>query len=763
MKRRDFLKTSGTLGATSLLLDNCGRPDEKLIPLLVPEEEFIPGVEGWIQSLCQQCSAGCGISVRVMPGESVRKVEGQPRRQTVWQAKKIEGNPNHPLNKGKICARGQAGLQVLYNPDRIQGPLKLNGPRGSGKHVPLSWPEAIRLLTARLRSLLDGKTPERLALLAGEVRRSSMNFLLEHFCQTFGTPHLEHFDLTYRQALRPALATATGLDRLPVYDIANTRYLLSLGAGFLETHLSPVHYGNAYGHMRQGRPGIRGKFVHAEPRLSLTAANADEWLPVQAGMQELLAQSLCHVIVREGLYDRDFVARHTEGFAVWSDSLDESAPATVADGLGLSADMITRVAREFATQKPSVAIGDGLNSTILSLNALVGAWGRHGGVQIGASLPEPSLFSAVAKSRKRAAKPEGSRPLRELSGSFPSPAPGGVAGVDVLLILDANPLFGSPDPKLARERLHQIPFIASFASFMDETAAMADLILPSHTYLERWDDDLPEPGLTVAVRTLGQPVLKPRFDTRHSGDVLLEVARALGRPFSDALPWEDFSFLVQEAFRPLHELQRGSTKAETFENFWEKVKTDGGWWDADAPQASSGVPPDFRFRFPRPAGSAGLQEDKEGYPFSLHIYPSIALFDGRGANQPWLQEMPDPMTTVMWESCVEINPQTAARMDIQEGDVLRVESMNGASLELPAYLYPGLRPDVVAIAMGQGHEGYGRYAERRGQNPLSLAEAGPGQPRLSGTRVKISLAGRGVALTKFGSNVRAHAQYPVKR
>jgi anaerobic selenocysteine-containing dehydrogenase len=297
---------------------------------------------------------------------------------------------------------------------------------------------------------------------------------------------------------------------------------------------------------------------------------------------------------------------------------------------------------------------------------------------------------------------------------------------------------------------------------------MADLILPNHTYLERWQDDIPEPGVGIPIRTLAQPVVKPRFDTRDPADVLLNVAAGLGGLMAEALPWKDSVDLIKDHFRPLQVLKRGSVVAEQFKDFWAKVRLEGGWWDSQATRSSSDRDLSFKFRFlnAHPAlktpSFAGQETD---FPFLLHLYPSIGLSDGRGANQPWLQEMPDAMTSVMWNSWVEINPQTASRLGIQEGDVLAVESPVG-KVELPAYLFPGLRPEVIAIPIGQGHRAYGRYADR-GANPLELTAVSFDPESLShvhhNTRVQIRSTGRRMRLPKFGSDVREHSQEALRR
>src|SRR5438034_6417272 len=176
MKRREFLKVAPAVGAAGLILDNCTGTD-KLIPLLVSPDELVPGEEAWVRSLCQSCAAGCGILVRVTQGESVRMVDGQQKRVKALMAKKIEGNPDHPISMGGTCARGQASVQALYHPDRIQGPLKLSGPRGSGQYQSIAWKDAMQMLVTELQALQA--TPQSLAVLTGRTHRGTFGTVLE--------------------------------------------------------------------------------------------------------------------------------------------------------------------------------------------------------------------------------------------------------------------------------------------------------------------------------------------------------------------------------------------------------------------------------------------------------------------------------------------------------------------------------------------------------------------------------------------------------
>ncbi len=778
MKRRDFLKTGGIAGTAGLILDGCGKP-QQLIPLLVSDDQFVPGEEGWVRTLCEQCSAGCGITVRVMQGESIRTINGQQKRVKAVQAKKIEGNPNHPISMGGTCARGQAGVQALYHPDRIQNPLKLSGPRGSGRYQGISWKDAQQLLTTQLQQLQA--TPQAIAIMTGRKNRGTMGTVVERFAAGLTTTNVVSYDPFDPAPIRKAMELTTGVSRLPAVDFANANYLLSFNANLFETFLSPVRHIYSYGQFRQGRPGVRGKFVHAEPRLSQTAACADEWLPIKPGTEGLLALAIAHVIVSEKLFDAEFVAQGTSGFAEWSAALAGYTPDTVAAQIDVPAASIQRVAREFAQRRPSVAVGDSRDvaslTAIHALNALVGAFGRTGGILWGADeLSGPTTAPAAPASRAPNA------PIAPFAPTAPDILSLITAmsanQVKALIVLDTNPLFTLPEAERLRSVLTNVPFIASFASFLDETSAMADLILPSHVTLERWVDDVPEPGVGFAVRTVGQPVVPPRWDTRDPGDVLIETARALGGNAAAAMPFESMEAAVKESFRSVHALQSGSTTDADFDAFFRKVTAAGGWWNPEPippgsdPRTGKGVRPQATRRVnfvvpPQPIAARSFAGDAQQMPFALHLYPSAAFADGRAAHLPWLQEMPDPMTTVMWGAWVEINPETAHKLDIHEGDVLTIASPQ-SSIELPAFLYPGLRPDVIAIPVGQGHTQYGRYAANRGANPLRLgattldqATGGVGQ---IGVRVSVAKTGRNQALIRFGaSDARGHHEHPVHR
>src|SRR5688500_11012971 len=383
------------------------------------------------------------------------------------------------------------------------------------------------------------------------------------------------------------------------------------------------------------------------------------------------------------------------------------------------------------------------------LNALVGSVGQPGGLYF---TPQVNVMGALGAgapaSRSEGLAASDLDPLQtiasDLLGASDPP-------VKVLLVDGVNPVFTAPRAWKLRDALQKVPFIVSFGSFLDETSILADLILPDHSFLESWSDGLPESGSLVSVASVAAPVMMPLYDTRAMPDVLLDLGRRLQMPVE--LPWQTFDEVLAASFAALPSMSEGI-------DTWTDAQEKGGWWGTlpaalatAAPVAGGG------------AGSAAFVEPEfdgaaDQYPFHFLPYPSNQFLDGSTAHLPWLQEMPDPLTSAMWSSWVEINPATAARLGISEGDIVEVTSPQGA-LRTAAVVSPGIAPDVVAMPAGQGHTTFTRYASGRGENPVDLLAdktvAQVGSLAWAATRVKIARIGEEDGrLILFAGGMREH-------
>jgi menaquinone reductase, molybdopterin-binding-like subunit len=740
MDRRDFMKITAATGVGATL-EGCSDPATQLVRF-IPDEPLYPGIATWKPSICPLCRAGCGIQVRVMDGDVEVERGGQAGIQKRALAKKLEGNPAHPVSQGKLCVRGQAAIQLTYHPDRIRQPLKRTGSRGSGPYQAISWDEAMSDLRTRLDQLADAKDQRSLGFLTGPLR-GQRRVMVSQFLQRFGAPPPVEFEVFSEDVSRKANARSFGYEQLPTVDLARSRYVLSFGADFLGTWNSPVAQNISYGEMRQGRPGERAKFVQVESRMSQTGANADEWVPVKPGTEGILALGIAHVILRSS----------------GTRELPNYTPEEVEKRTGVAAARVERLAQEFSRNRPAVAIigGAPLAHTngmfhalaVNALNALVGSAGVPGGIFFTPQLAKESVGEIPSRSLREVAS--------QILSSPRSP-------IQLLLLHDVNPIFGSPPAWRMREALSRIPYIVSFGSFLDETSMLADLILPDHSFLESWIDHTPESGTLSSVASVASPVMRPLHNTRSMPDVLIDAGRMLRRPVS--LDWKSYEEFLEKAFRSLPSL------AGAAQDSWSLAQQQGGWWgESSKPAPIAGA----RFNDPSAAFAepqfAEPQFDGPVAEYPLHFLPyaSQAFLDGSLAHLPWLQELPDVVSTAMWSCWVEIHPKTAAQYGIAQGDMVEIASSQG-TIQAPALLSPGIAPDIVAMPVGQGHETFTRYASGRGTNPLSilapLVERETGALAWAATRVRIARAqeeGRiaeDKRLVLFAGGLKEHEERP---
>lgn len=822
LNRRAFFKATAAVAASGASL----RAVADLKAMTSEERRPSRGVESWVTSVCQQCPGGCGIMVRRV---------GQ-------RAVKIEGNPLHPINRGRLCPKGVAGIQALYDPDRIRGPLARVGERGEGRWRQVSWQEAIETVAGRLRALREQGEAHTLIVIGGQYRGLMRSFW-QRFLQSYGSPNYVSTAAGCDGAtLAPYLAQ--GIDAQLGYDLEGCRYLLSFGCGLLEAWWSPVRQAQAYARLRQGVTGARAKIVQVETRFSVTAMKSDEWVAIRPGTDGALALGLAYVIIKEGLYDRGFVEAQTFGFEEWRDEaghphmgfkdlvLKEYRPEVVSEHTGVPIGTIVRLAREFAESRPALALAErgatmhtnGLYNrlAIQALNALVGSIDVPGGVLLQKEpplIPLPTVArDPVADRGLRHPRIDGasSRRFPLATQALPSLPDALLKGepyrINALFLYYANPLFSVPDPGRLQEAIGKVPFVVSFSPFMDESSLQADLILPDHTYLERWQDDPVQPIWGATVVSLRQPVVSPRHNTRATGDVLVALAKAMGGSVAQAFPWQDFQEVLRASLQGLFNARRGFQfgipfeeatgrlleqagfwipSAQTFKEFWEQLAAKGGWWDPSYEHRQWErvfQTPSKKYEFysqllrrrlaevasttPRQRGLPSDQElegllkelgieargdrvylphfepprfvgDAREYPLHLNTYKLMAQTGTRTANQPWLPEALGVHLQERWEPWVEVNPETASRLGIRDGEWVWVESPVGRG-KLRARLYAGAMPDVVNIPYGRGHRSGGRWAGGEAENPNRLvaneADRLAGLPAWYATRVRISKA-----------------------
>jgi molybdopterin-containing oxidoreductase family iron-sulfur binding subunit len=668
LDRREFLKLVGA-GAGAAAAAGCSDPVEKLIPYVVQPEEITPGLPVVYASTCQECPSGCGLHVRTREGRPI----------------KLEGNPEHPVNRGALCARGQASIGRTFHPDRYRGP-RVRG--ADGALVETSWEEAATLLASRLRAA-GGKT----ALLGGETG-PTLSALIDRWLRAVGGGERVVYEPFAHEALRAAADAVFGVASRPIFDLSDTDLVIDFGADCLGTWLSPVEHAGQLMAARDVSRGERGgaaRLVYVGPRLDETASSADEWLPARPGTEGILALAIARVA---------FDAARESGREIPGDAaalrrvLADFEPAAVAELSGVSADTIRRLGRAVLAAERPAALPPGVALTsrratataaaVLILNAVAGAVGKT--VRIPPASQSPGRLGSF-------------RDVVKLVEAMKA------SDVSVLLIHGANPVYSLPPETGFVEALEKVDFVVSFASSPDETSERADLVLPDHAPLESWGDAAPRPG----VRSLVQPAFRPLFDTQAMGDTLLATARAMGDDVAEKLPAGSFRSVLEQAWS---------------DEGWRAALARGGVFGPTGLEAqlpvSSGI---ARLEFKEP------QLEGDG-AFVLLAVPSPLLGDGRGANLPWLQETPDPITKITWQSWAEISKTAAEKLGVGAGDVVTIQTTYG-SIEVPVWPRGGIRDDVVVVAIGQGHT-VGTYASlandgtpgvARGAHVISLLPA----------------------------------------
>ena len=728
LNRREFLALTGKTAAGSVIFAACGLPERELIvqsPVDLPED-LVRGEDAWYATTLGDFSNGDGVLVRVMQG----------------RAKKIEGNPDHPVNRGKATARYDSALQLLYHPDRISEPMIRYSK--SGNLVSTTWGQA----DTRFREALTNANGA-LTVVTNPLR-GHLGSVASKFAAQYNGSHMA-FDPIEQGVLHGAVKSVFGHDQLPTFDIANAHTVLSFGADWLGTWGSPAQFGVKYGEFRSDE---RGYFIHAESRMSLTAAAADLWLAPIPGTEGDLALGIAKVIVDHGLASSANVGAFNSAVP---GGLDDYGLGDVANRTGVSADRIEKAALQFAEHTPSVAFGGGSAGAhtngsfslgaIYALNILVGAVDTRGGVT---SNPGSALddVPASATGASFAAWEEELAQWR-------------AGNVETVIIRGANLVHGMPNSVAVRDALEHVPNVIAFGTVHDDTMDFADLVLPEQTFLEAWGTDIPEPGPGYQVVGTQQPVVGPTISQDESG--LISDARGFGDTLlamSDGSYGSSMESLVKGSLADLHSNGSGSVSASSPSLFTNGALQRGGWWDVNKGGSSRVGKVSVGQK-----NAAYSETDSLGTGNDFHLVPfhSNSLFDGRLASTPWAQQTPDPISSASWSTWAEINSIQADDLGISEGDVLLIRSGSG-EIEALAYPHPGVRPGVIGVPIGQGHHRNGRFAEDRGSNVLSILsdekDAETGSLAWAATRVRVQRAGRRVKVPKFEGNVEARPVEP---
>mgnify|MGYP002849913808 FL=1 len=726
LTRRQFLTLMGGSAGAAVLFQACGIPEKELLidSSVEMPEDLVTGLDNWYATTFQDGLSSQGIVVRIMEG----------------RAKKVEGNTDHPLNRGAHSAQAEAMLQALYHPDRISSPLVRTGTRGSGEFREISWEDAI----ARLASVFDNLSDTNKALMLTDIVNGNEKLVLDKFVSSTGIRQVTFEPVEHTNLLK-AVDHVFGQKNIPDFDIDNASLILSFGCDFLDTWVSPTRYSRGYGQFRQGHHH-RGKLIHIESRFSTTAANADEWVYVNPGTEGMVAMSIMHEMASHGEIDTSHFSQ--------SDlyKFEKYTPEFVSSLSGVSVETIQHIAEEFSHSDHPLAIGgdsasahtNGLQNliAIYSLNLAVNNIGKSGGIIFN---PEPPIAGLESN------QPNSSQELMTIVDGIKS------GDIELLLVKDADLYYGLPDSMGFKNNYSNVPMIVSFGNMMDDTTSIADLILPQNSLFEDWGTDVPLAGPGYQTVGFQQPVVRPYFESRGQNlgtkgfsDVLMTTAQVMNVDLE--LGADTYKDVLQNTARELYELNRGDingSKYSSFQSFWNALLARGGWWDHNYKSNHS-----FDF-----GGLVDIDEPSFHGNGSFYLIPfySSAFHDGKYAYLPWVQNFPDPLSTAVWETWVEMNYKEAESMNISEGDVIEIRSSNGLMIKALAWPNPATPPGILGVPMGQGHRDGGRYSSGRGSNVLSVLglnfDSQTGALAWSSTKVNITASGENIRLPKLENSV----------
>ena len=681
LTRRVFLRT-GVLGAAGLAL---GSRLDKLLYAFEKDGDlysFQRAIRPFtlIPSVCLQCQAGCGLLGMVVDGELIG----------------VLGNPRYPNNKGGLCARAIAGVNLAYDPERILYPLKRRGERGGNQWERMSWQEAIREISSRLVGLRSKGQNQRFVVQMGADDGATP---AKNILKKIGPPTLID-DLYLRDLNRMRAHELVLGEEGGVADVAHSQTILNFGSNPYESHESYIPFVQRLISARINNPA---KLITFDVRLSNTAGRSDEWYPVRPGTDMAIILAICKTILERGLMDRAFLTQWTNLSP--DQILSYLAPYTpqmAEKESGVPAKEIIKVANDFATLKPSVAFcGSGLTHqrsgtyhqmAILILNALVGNIDRKGGY----CLPKRVRFEE-------------------------HDVPSNVSGIDHLIDEEkrsigfyltylSNPVYADPSGKRMEEILKDeklIPFYVAADTHITETSLFADMILPVATHFESWGLDSRPAIDRIPYIGLRQPLMKPRGETVSFSHLL----GMIGKRIEKGIELDEKGYIQAQLKRI-----RGLEGTDGI----KRLEKEGFWMDPNlSPSYESYRQSGFKTPSRKMEIYASRLKKEELSPFpaykendkkanlnngELFLTPFSKNAAARyNPNSKWLSE-------IFHENPLWINEKTAKSLGLAEGEKVEIHS-RGMKATVYVHLTQSVHPEVVAIGRDLGHWAYGHVAK----------------------------------------------------
>ncbi|HDS01823.1 MAG TPA: 4Fe-4S dicluster domain-containing protein [candidate division Zixibacteria bacterium] len=702
--RRDFMKLGGAAAIFSMIA--CGnRPVEKIVPYVSQPEEITLGIPNYYASTCTACPAACGLVVKTREGRPI----------------KMEGNPEHPVNKGRLCARGQASLLDLYDPGRLRNPVKIVA---DGSREKIEFADADQDIVGRLKNA-EGQV----VLLTGAYHGPAKLDLVNKFLNIFDNGRHYKYEALFDDGYARSRQQGFGSNKLPQYHLDNADVVVLLGSDLFASGRDRVRHMRDFAEKRKIKDNHMSRVYAFEPAMSEMGSNADERYPVKMSDLPVLAGALMLQLI--------YMDKRVPGLAqrISADIVRKFDPYEIEEKLGLPMGTIKKISDDLWNNRGrSIILSEsfadqGQNSQALHqlvhvLNSLLD---NESGTIETDSIPDSHILSGYGD-------------LRQLVNDMNS------GRVSAILIAGTNPLYSLPDDFGFAEALKHVPLRISLDDRINETAELCEYVLPGLHGAECWGDSEPYTGLYA----IQQPTITPLWNNRQLEDSLIAFGFGLGvQDFSSAEAPIKFYDYVKKYWQ--NNIYRDAGLAGDFQSFWVKV-LQHGFFESKSYKTGGLGATELGIE---PVAALGRVNGLSNGP-ELILSASSIHIDGRSMNNAWLLETPDPVSRIAWDNYLAIAPSRAHEMGLKEGDVVTL-TINGKSLDVPVHLAPGTHKDSAVIMVGWGRTSVGDVGNKAGVNAFKLAKSIDSDIHYTLTGVELTKSGKRIPLASVqGHNYIEH-------
>lgn len=678
--RREFLKLMGASVALTTAAGCIRRPVQKIVPYNRQPEEVVPGVSNWYTSTYFDGQEGLGLLIKSREGRPVH----------------IEGNPNHPLNKGAVSSRAQASLLGLYDPERLQGPKRnlLNEKRTNKETVSVSWDDLDQKVVAELKK-------GSVYVLTGNIASPATQAVINDFNQAFGGQHVVWEPLASDDVAEGQKASY-GDAVVPSYRFDKAKVIVSIDADFLGAWLTPVNFTRQF---TAGRKNIEtmNRLISFDSTYSLTGANADIRYRIKPSQQLTVVMGLINEVIGGTSYAaNDSVRSALASFK------------TAAADLGISEESFKKVAADLTNNAgESLVVAGGtqtrtedslhLQIAVNFLNTILGNEGK-------------TVQAKNANNRLNASYSALVDLIKKMNAGE----------VKTLVIYRSNPLYALTADAGFADALKKVPTVVYVGETMDETAQFCHYVATDNHALESWGDA----EFAAGVYSVHQPLIRTMYDTRSFQLSLMTWAYLAEKGPKRLLAYETYYDYLRAFWR--EEMAPKLAKGRDFETFWGDMLQSGVAGEVDGAASARSF---------NSSAFAAIKKKNAGADLELALYPTVQIGDGTLANVGWLQELPDPVTKIVWDNYASVSIKTAENMKLKQGDMVEVK-VGEKKLTLPLHIQPGLHDGVVSISVGYGRTAAGKVGNGVGRDAYSLSSLNGQQPVFAGQAVELKKTGK---------------------